>query len=173
MVERPEGEVKSMEVLFSLALPRDEASVPVVRQLCRTSLQNIGVEPECVSDIELALTEACTNVLKHAFDSREEYRVEIKLDNTKCSIAVIDEGRGFDHSALAKGEEAAMSAEGGRGIQLMRALVDNVNFTSAPEQGTMVHLVKTLALQEDSMLLNLGLSKPGGHGPPASVLAQE
>lgn len=162
-----------MEVLFSLALPRDEASVPVVRELCRTSLQNIGVEPECVSDIELALTEACTNVLKHAFGSQDEYRVEIKLDNNECSIAVIDEGRGFDHPALAKGEEAALSAEGGRGIQLMRSLVDNVNFTSAPEQGTMVQLVKTLALQEDSMLLRLGLSEPGDHKPPASVLAQE
>lgn len=170
-----------MEVVFSLALPRDEASVPVVRRLCRSSLQNIGVEPACVSDIELALTEACTNVLKHAFDSQEEYRVEIKLDNNECSIAVIDEGRGFDHFALAKGEEAAMSAEGGRGIQLMRALVDNVNFTSAPEKGTMVNLVKTLVLQEDSMLLQLGLSNAGDHGSPnagdhgspASVSAQE
>lgn len=162
-----------MEVVFSLALPRDEASVPVVRQLCRSSLQNIGVMPECVGDIELALTEACTNVLKHAFDSQEEYRVDIRLDNKQCSIAVIDEGRGFDHSTLAKGEEAAMGAEGGRGIQLMRALVDNVNFTSEPEQGTMVHLVKNLELKEDSVLLRLGAPEPPAREKSASMAPQD
>ena len=161
-----------MEVVFSLALPRDEASVPVVRRLCRSSLENIGVMPDCISDIELALTEACTNVLKHAFDSNEEYRVDIKLDDRKCSIAVIDEGRGFDHSNLAKGEEAAMGAEGGRGIQLMRALVDNVNFTSETEQGTMVHLVKGLELKEDSVLLRLGESEPRA-AKGASIAAQD
>lgn len=158
-----------MEVVFSLALPREEASVPVVRQLCRSSLQNIGAMPECVSDIELALTEACTNVLRHAFDSHEEYRVDIRLDDKKCSIAVIDEGRGFDHSNLAKGEEAAMGDEGGRGIQLMRALVDKVNFTSEPEQGTMVRLVKGLELKEDSILLQMGESEPEG----ASIATQD
>jgi serine/threonine-protein kinase RsbW len=133
-------------------------------------LENIGVMPDCISDIEIALTEACTNVLKHAFDSNEEYRVDIKLDDEECSIAVIDEGRGFDHSNLAKGEEAAMGAEGGRGIQLMRALVDNVNFTSETEQGTMVHLVKGLELEEDSILLRLGESAPA---KSASIAAQD
>lgn len=162
-----------MEVVFSLALPRDEASVPVVRRLCRSSLQNIGVMPECVGDIELALTEACTNVLKHALDAHEEYRVEIMLNAHKCSIAVIDEGRGFDHPNLAKGEEAAMGAEGGRGIQLMRALVDNVNFTSEPEQGTMVRLVKSLELEEDSILLRLGVSEPHERVRSASTAAQD
>jgi serine/threonine-protein kinase RsbW len=162
-----------MDVVFSLALPREEASVPVVRQLCRASLQNIGAMPECVSDIELALTEACTNVLQHAFDSREEYRVDIRLDDEKCSIAVIDEGRGFDHPNLAKGEEAAMGAEGGRGIQLMRALVDKVNFNSEPEQGTMVRLVKGLELKEDSVLLQLGHPDPPAGEKNASMAPQD
>ena len=154
-----------MEVSFTLHLPRDEASVPLVRHLCRIALKQVGVHDDCSSDIQLALTEACTNVLRHAAAHNDEYGVGVKLNNDECSITVVDTGRGFDHLSLAKGEEAAMTAEGGRGIQLMRALVDNVNFTSRPEAGTMVHLVKGLDLRDDSILIRLGLA-------PAATEAQ-
>ena len=47
------------------------------------------------------------------------------------------------------------AAERGRGVSLMRALVDNVRFESRPQAGTIVHLVKTLELEENSPLLSL------------------
>ena len=67
------------------------------------------------------------------------------IDGTLCVIEVIDRGGGFDGST--KGlADAEPRAEDGRGIQLMRALVDKVTFTSRPQVGTVVHLEKQLDL---------------------------
>ena len=52
-------------------------------------------------------------------------------------------------------EIADSAAERGRGIALMRALVDTVSFESQPQAGTIVHLVKTLELEDYSPLRNL------------------
>ena len=143
-----------MVITFSLSLPRDEASVPVVRRLCKSALEDLGVESECVSDIELAVTEACTNVLKHAEGTTDAYEVTVEVNDTDCTIRVIDSGVGFEHET--KGRELAKDgAESGRGIHLIRALVDNVRFISRSEEGTIVHLEKKLVLQDSSILKRL------------------
>ncbi len=140
-----------MVITFSLSLPRDEVSVPVVRRLCRTALNDLGVMRSCVGDIELAVTEACTNVLKHANGTEDCYDVSVSLDERDCDIRVIDSGAGFDH--VGKGREPALADdESGRGILLMRSLVDRVHFASVPEQGTIVHLHKHLDLTDTSIL---------------------
>ena len=126
-----------------LALPRDELSIPIVRHICRDAMAEIGVAEECSADIEVALTEACTNVLVHSGPG-DRYEVHLRLDDQQCTIRVVDAGHGFDADLLghtAPGD----SAESGRGVLLMRALVDRVLFTSRPEAGTIVHLEKDLA----------------------------
>ena len=139
-----------MEVSLNLSLPRDEASVPFVRHVCADALRELGVGPDCVSDVEIAVTEACTNVIKHSADVSEEFDVSVRIDETSCHITVTDSGEGFDHAARSS-ELAHVSAEGGRGISLMHALVDKVKFVSQPDDGTIVHLVKNLELGEDSL----------------------
>ena len=140
-----------MEITFTLCLPRDEMSVPVVRHLCKDSLVRLGVEDECIGDIELAVTEACTNVLKHANGTGDEYDVEVEIREKRCEIRIVDTGGGFDHAE--RGVEAAqLHAEGGRGIHLMKVLLDDLKFVSEPERGTVVHLVKTLELKSESVM---------------------
>lgn len=153
-----------MELKLTLALPRDEFSVPVARRVLSRSLDVLGVEESVVADIELALTEACTNVLDHAADT-DEYEVSAGIDGTLCVIEVIDRGGGFDDAT--KGlVDAAPSAEDGRGIQLMRALVDEVTFTSRPQVGTVVHLEKQLTWTEGAVLERLSEdAPPTAHGP--------
>ena len=131
-----------MEIKFTLQLPRDALSVPVVRRVLNSSMQTLGVAEDCLTDIEIALTEACTNVLDHAADG-DEYEVVAGLDDNCCVIEVVDTGRGFDADRLGH-VEADPSAEEGRGIQLIRALVDKVQFRSRAESGTIVHLEKEL-----------------------------
>ena len=143
-----------MTIVFTLCLPRDGASVPVVRHLLRSSMDKLGVEQECIHDMELAVTEACTNVLQHATGTGDEYEVAVELNETMCEITVTDAGQGFDHESVA--EPALPSAESGRGIQLMKALVDRVQFLSRPQAGTIVHLVKELDLRSNSVLRALG-----------------
>ena len=69
-----------MRISFSLSLPRDSATVPVVRRICRDALDVLGVEDECTSAIQLAVSEACTNVLKHVEGTSDEYAVDVTVD---------------------------------------------------------------------------------------------
>ncbi len=153
-----------MELKLTLALPRDEFSVPVARRILSRSLDVLGVQDSVVADIELALTEACTNVLDHAADT-DEYEVSAGIDGTLCIIEVIDRGGGFDDSTQGL-VDAEPSAEDGRGIQLMRALVDRVTFDNRPSKGTVVHLEKRLEWQEGSVIQHWTEDKPATeHGP--------
>lgn len=131
----------AIEINLTLCLPRDTQTVPLVRHLVGAALQEFGVTDECRGDIELALTEACANVVDHSHVD-DEYQVRVAVDPDRCQIRVVDTGHGFDFSTLAG--EANLTDERGRGIQLMRALVDRIRFQSEPEDGTVVHLVKEL-----------------------------
>lgn len=142
-----------MEIKFTLLLPRDALSVPVVRRVLNSSMRTLGVSEDCLTDIEIALTEACTNVLDHAA-AGDEYEVVAGLDDSNCVIEVVDTGRGFDAEHLGHAE-ADPNAEEGRGIQLIRALVDRVHFRSRPESGTVVRLEKELQFTEGSPLQRL------------------
>ena len=153
-----------MEIKLTLALPRDQISVPVVRRLLKQAMDTLGVEPDVTADIELALTEACTNVLDHS-DDGDEYEVSAGIDGDQCVLEVIDRGAGFDGS-LQGLADAAPSAEDGRGIQLMRALVDRVTFTNRPAKGTVVHLEKKLEWREGSVIQRWTENQPSTeHGP--------
>jgi len=142
-----------VEIKFTLQLPRDALSVPVVRRVLNSSMRTLGVAEDCLTDIEIALTEACTNVLDHAAHG-DEYEVVAGLDDAHCVIEVIDTGRGFDAKHLGHAE-AEPTSEEGRGIQLIRALVDRVHFKSRPEAGMIVHLEKDLAFEAGSPLQRL------------------
>jgi serine/threonine-protein kinase RsbW len=142
-----------VEIKVRLQLPRDALSVPVVRRVLATSMQTLGIETDCIEDIGTALTEACTNVLDHAAGD-DEYEVVAGFDDNVCTILVVDAGRGFDADHLGHAE-ADPSAEEGRGIQLMRALVDRVRFQSRPENGMVVHLEKALAFRDGSPIQKL------------------
>ncbi len=131
--------------------------MPVIRHLCRDSLVAIGVSDQCVFDIEVAVTEASTNVLQHAAARDDNYRVDVRIDERVCEIRVVDLGSPTSNLTYeTEGLEAAsLSSEKGRGIHLMRTLVDKLEFVAAPEEGAVVHLVKSLDLREDSILHRL------------------
>ena len=142
----------TVEINMALLLPRDARTIPVARHICREALRELGVESDCVGDIEVALTEACTNVLEHS-EAGVEYEVQVQLAEQHCVMRVVDHGRGFDgEPPLQPSDEVA---EGGRGIALMHALVDRVKFESRPEAGTIVHLEKGLVYAEGAPIKEL------------------
>ena len=143
-----------MKLALTLRVPLEEISVPVVRRFCRSVLQTIGVDEECAHDIGVALTEACTNVLKHGTVNGDEYEVEIKIDGSVCDISVRDSGHGFNHHT-AVGRAAVPAAEGGRGLHLMSALTDDMSFSSQPDSGTVVQLRKELTSRHGTIPANV------------------
>ena len=138
-----------MQIMLTLLLPRDEQTIPMARHIASNAMQEIGVDEDAVQDIAVALTEACTNVLKHSGPG-EEYEVSLDVHEVNCTIRVKDTGRGFDSASLGP-NRTDISSEQGRGIELMQALVDRVRFTSKPEAGTVVHLEKVVAYGAGSL----------------------
>ena len=142
-----------MEIRYSLRLPRDVVTVPLVRTICRDAMHRLGVTPDCQGDVALALTEACANVVQHA-EGVSEYEVNIEFCGGLCHIRVIDKGTGIDVTDSSR-TETFLDRDSGRGVVLMRLLVDRIAFESRPEDGTIVHLQKNLELEEGALLAAL------------------
>ena len=136
-----------LELNLTLCLPRDQLSVPIVRHICSYALEEFGVTKAALDDITLALTEACTNVLDHVTEG-DAYEVHIGINSERCRIEVKDAGGGFDYGAHAEQGPAEPTAESGRGLDLIRSLVDNVHFINAGEDGTTVQLDTQLEFDE-------------------------
>jgi len=140
-----------MELSLSLTLPRDKQTVPVARHIVRNAMEQVGVEETCVDDVELALSEACTNVLLHSGPG-DQFVVRLDLEDRLGVLRIIDVGHGFD-SAKVQATDDLVEAEQGRGLGVMQAVVDRVDLTSRPEAGTIVTLEKVLSYSGESLLV--------------------
>ena len=127
---------------MALSLPRDAASVAVGRQVLSGCLEVLGVTPATRSDIALALGEACANVIQHAGPGRE-YEVRARAVNGRCVIEVINTGSDASSINL-DGEPAPLTAERGRGLKIMDAVVDDLSLTGDDDKTMTVHFEKAL-----------------------------
>jgi serine/threonine-protein kinase RsbW len=89
----------TVDARFCLVFPRETISVPVMRRILGETLDKLGVDEECIADLLLAVTEACTNVLRHSGPGFR-YEVTATVGAHTCVLEVVDNGRGFDPSAL-------------------------------------------------------------------------
>jgi len=140
-----------VNVAFSVRLPVDAQSVPLVRGLVRQALQYLGVVDSGIDAILLALSEACANVVQHAGEL-DEYEVDVAIDDHVCRITVLDEGGGFDPEQVAAARPES-PLEGGRGLVLMQALVDRLDFRHTEDGRHGVTLEKSLVTSPRLRLL--------------------
>jgi serine/threonine-protein kinase RsbW len=104
--------------------------------LCRLALTGIGrlreLSDELLADLKLALTEAASNSVRHAYGDKDVGVVVIsyELFPDRLVIEVTDEGDGFD-PAQAEGHPDELS-EGGLGIAIIRAIADEVEIGAQP-----------------------------------------
>ena len=118
--------------------------------LCRLALMGISrlrtLSEELVEDLKLALTEACTNSVRHAYgETANGGIVEIvyELHPDRLAIEVTDDGGGFDPDA--RREAAESLAEGGLGISIIRSIADEVEIGPQPHgKGSRLRFIKTL-----------------------------
>ena len=114
-------------------------------RLALTGLSRVQDLPEDVlADLKLALTEACTNSVRHAYDGGEGI-VEIlyELHEDRLVIEVSDTGEGFSHEPVEPGE-GDEPAEGGLGIAIIRALADELEISDRNGGGSRLRFVKRL-----------------------------
>jgi serine/threonine-protein kinase RsbW len=117
--------------------------------LCRLALTGIArtraLAPELVADLKLALTEACSNSVRHAYEEGREGAVEIRyeLSDDRLTVEVTDEGSGFDPDVLERAQEDL--DEGGLGIAIIRAVTDDLEIGVRAEGGSRLRFTKYLA----------------------------
>jgi serine/threonine-protein kinase RsbW len=132
--------------VVSLAIPARAEYIALGRLALTGLLRTQAVEAEVIADLKLALTEACSNSVRHAYRDGRDGTVEIRyeLAHDRLAIEVADDGGGFDPGFL-RGEAGELD-EGGLGIAIIRAVTDELDIgprTSAT--GSRLRFTKYLA----------------------------
>jgi anti-sigma regulatory factor (Ser/Thr protein kinase) len=132
-------EPAEFEVWRFPALPNRLAPI---RHRLAAWLEENGVEPELRGDLILAVSEACGNAITHAYRDRDGTVVmQVRLDDGKLTIRVSDTGRWL--------ERREPSITGGRGLDIIRALVDDAHVHGTP-QGTTVIMQRRIVPPQGS-----------------------
>ncbi|RME46512.1 MAG: ATP-binding protein [Chloroflexi bacterium] len=119
------------------------AAVAEARRWASDHVRAAGFDNDVVFAVELALSEALTNVIEHAYagDETQEIRLSLAIDDEKLRLTIRDFGRKFDLSSY-QSPNLDVPAEGGYGVYLIHQLMDEVNYDTSPAQGTRLSLVK-------------------------------
>jgi serine/threonine-protein kinase RsbW len=120
--------------------------------LCRLALTGLTrtrrIGDEVLADLKLALTEAASNSVRHAYPGRDGHvQITYALDGDRLEIEVADEGRGFDRNGrFEDDEELGELTEGGLGIAIIRAVADELELGSGVGgRGSRLRFVKLLS----------------------------
>jgi serine/threonine-protein kinase RsbW len=141
-----------MSIQIVMMLPPEAASVSMARRTLAGALGVARVAPDCIDEAQVALSEACTNVFRHAGDD-QGFEVLINVGDVELTMHILDSGPGF-----AGGHQLAdwpdQAAENGRGLALMTAFTDVASFES-DSGGASVRLKKQLCFRSPA-----GMSSP-------------
>ena len=122
---------------YLIVTPSISEFLEIIRDFIKKIASNVGFVEEDVYKIQLSVDEACTNVINHAYDeiTRSVMRVEVKVDEEKMDVSVIDYGRGFEPNIIKSPNMRKYLKEykrGGLGIHLIKKLMDEVKFSDTP-----------------------------------------
>ena len=124
--------------------------------LCRLALTGLcqvrGIAEDTTADLKLALTEAVSNSVRHAYGPEGDGSVDVRyeLHPDRLGIEVIDDGAGFDPDAPEEngsggGDDEELS-EGGLGIAIIKSIADEFELHSSPgARGSTLRFVKKLS----------------------------
>jgi len=121
-----------------------------VREFISAAAREFGFPDEEVSKIALAVDEACTNIIKHAyqFDPGKKIAITVKPAEGAFEVVIHDNGNNFnpaDVQAPDMKEYLSHYRKGGLGVYLMKTLMDKIEYNIRPGQTNEVRLVKYLS----------------------------
>lgn len=128
-----------------LRLPSRPEYVVIARTLVTDIARRMALSASAVEDVQVAVSEACANVVRHAYaeSGRSPHNIFVRCTASHgwLTIEVADNGCGLRNSAVPAYDA---NDEGGLGLILMCALMDHVSVDSAPKRGTTVRMTKNL-----------------------------
>jgi serine/threonine-protein kinase RsbW len=127
------SDIDPLEPLSSdvrLTLPARPENVAVVRHVLGAFAEALHLPVDVIEDMRLAVTEACTNVVRHAYDGVEPGPLEIVIRpvGEALDVIVTDHGRGIGPSPDTAGP--------GLGLPLIAALTHSLEILHAPRAGS-------------------------------------
>jgi serine/threonine-protein kinase RsbW len=146
------------EQVYELTTPSHTENLELIRSFTSRLAQKAGLNEMAAMEIEMAVEEASVNAIKHAHqnDGAKPLRLQIKIGKQKLTVLVKDQGPGFDPQQLPGGQNArevlARPQNGGRGILMMKMLMDEVYFEGGNGKGMQVRLVKHLASHQNAIV---------------------
>jgi len=133
----------------ALTIPAEARWLTVVRLTVSGVASRAGASYEDVDDIKVAVSEACTNAIDHAFreagGAPPTICIACRPLESAIRIEVSDEGCGFEPAADGAGQSADPDQQGGLGLYLIRKLMHETEVVSRPGGGTRVIMVKRFA----------------------------
>ena len=137
-----------MHLFLQLELPAEARLLPMTRRTLNGYLADAGAPEEERADVVLALDEACTNVIRHAFPRARDgrFRLAAEVRDDQVRVEVEDDGVGFNPFA-ALVHEIDLEDTSGRGLAIIRQLMTSVELESpTPTGGTRVLMTKALSV---------------------------
>ncbi|EGK09502.1 anti-sigma B factor RsbW [Kroppenstedtia eburnea] len=154
-----------------LTIPAEAQYVGVVRLTVSGIANRLGFHYDDIEDIKLAVAEACTNAVDHAYKELEcqgSVRVTFRIFGDRLEIRVKDEGKSFDIEAVKKRSGPienhlpfTLMRERGLGLHLMETLMDHVDIQVG--KGVVVTLTKFIHRDEVDRDVN-SPAKTESHG---------
>jgi len=118
-----------------------------VREFVDAAARAFGFSEEDVANIILAVDEACTNIIKHAYHYAVDQEIEISivLGTRSFEILIYDNGKAFDPSLVRVPDlkdHIGHKRRGGLGVYLMKRLMDKVEYNFIAGKRNEVRLIK-------------------------------
>jgi serine/threonine-protein kinase RsbW len=130
----------------TIAIPSDQEFLSDIDMFIEGTLRGLGISESIVADIAISVSELVNNAIIHGNKYARDKSVTVKLSHKagSLSVSVSDQGTGFDpgHVPDPLAQENLLK-EVGRGIFIVRQLMDKVDITATP-QGTTIAITKSI-----------------------------
>lgn len=130
-------------------------NLSAIRDFIASSARAVGIEEDTVENIMLAVDEACTNIIKHAYKYNPDGEIKISFDFSKDKFTVIiqDKGATFEPDLIPEPDLQKYYRQrrvGGLGMYLMKSLMDEVKYVTVPGKYNRVLLTKNISLAKSN-----------------------
>jgi len=136
--------------------PSHGSYLAYIRTLVGDLAREVGFPEDDVAKIEMAVDEACSNVVEHAYAAKKEWRwkhrhpeirLDVRTEDNRLIIEISDHGQRFDFTAYRPDdieERLRQMKTSGYGVAIMRQFMDEVHYNSSDADGNTLRLVKYL-----------------------------
>jgi serine/threonine-protein kinase RsbW len=130
-------------------------NLSIIRDFINSSAADAGLKADVIESIILAVDEACTNIIKHAYKSFPDGELIIKTKSTlnRFIISITDFGNSFEPEMIPEPDLQKYYRQrrvGGLGMYLMKTLMDDVKYKSIPGKYNEVLLSKNLKVAQSN-----------------------